>query len=110
MAVSLPVVVRSSGLAAYPAGGGGGTGSQEEELRGGFEGVGEGVDVPLVVVQVQRRPGGGAHPQLAHEGLGAMVPGPDAHGVLVEDLGDVVGVQALEGEGDRPAAVEGVRG
>ena len=62
------------------------------------EGVGQRVDVGLVVVDVERRPGGGAHAEHAHQRLGAVVAGPHAHAVLVEHLGDVVGVDVAEGE------------
>ena len=56
------------------------------------ERIGQGVDVGLVVVEVERRPGGGADAEPAHERLGAVVAGAHAHAVLVEHLGDVVRV------------------
>ena len=63
------------------------------------QGVGQRVDVVGVVVQVQRRPGGGRHPEVAHERLGAVVAGADRDPVLVENGADVVGVNAIHHEG-----------
>ena len=64
----------------------------------------EGVDVGLVVVDVERRAGGGGDAELAHQGLGAVVARPHAHAVLVEHLGEVVGVQVAVGEAEHAAA------
>src|SRR5450759_5462586 len=75
-----------------------------EESLGGRERLDERVDVGLVVVHVERRPGGGRHPEHPHQRLRAMMPGSNAHAVLVDDLGDVMGVDALEQERDRRAA------
>ena len=77
--------------------------SEPEEVVGGGDGVTQGVDVGLVVVDVQRRPGGGGHAELAHQRLGAVVAGPDADAVLVEHLGEVMGVEVAEGEGQHAA-------
>ena len=54
--------------------------------------VGQHVHVGLVVVQVERRPGRRGHAHAAHQGLRTVVAGPDAHSRLIEDLGEVVGV------------------
>jgi hypothetical protein len=35
---------------------------------------------------------------MLHQGLRAVVPRPDRHAVLVEDLGDIVGMRALKAE------------
>ena len=75
-----------------------------EELLGLGERLDEHVDVGLVVVDVERRPAGGRHAELAHQRLGAVVAGAHADGVLVEHLADVVGVDAVEQERDRAAA------
>src|SRR5450759_1930437 len=72
-----------------------------EETLGGRERLDERVDVGFVVVDVERRSGGGGNAEDAHQGLRAVMPGPDADPVLVDDLGDVVGVDALEQERDR---------
>ena len=68
------------------------------------ERVDEGVGVGVVVVNVERRAGGGGDAEHAHQRLGAVVAGPHAHGLLVDDLRDVVGVDAVEEERDGAAA------
>src|SRR4029079_2607732 len=78
-------------------------GSEREELLGAPERFYEGVDVVLVVVDVERGPGRRRDAEHPHQRLRAVVPGPDADAVLVEHLRDVVRVDALEGEGDRAA-------
>ena len=75
-----------------------------EELLGLGEGFDEHVDVGFVVVDVYRRPARRRHAELAHQRLGAVVPGAHAHAVLVEDLADVVRVDPVEQERHRPAA------
>ena len=72
------------------------------------ERVDEGVGVGFVVVNVERRARRGGDAQHAHERLGAVVAGAHADGLLVDDLGDVVCVDALEEERDRTAAHRGV--
>ena len=80
-------------------------GDQKEEVGGGVERVGQRVDVGLVVVDVERGPGGGADAEHPHERLGAVVAGAHAHAVLVEHLGDVVRVDVVEGEREHAAAL-----
>src|SRR5690606_759588 len=70
--------------------------SEGEELGGRIDGVAQGVNVGFVVVDVQRGPGGGRRAEDLHEGLGAVVAGPHADPVLVEHLGEVVGVDVAE--------------
>ena len=75
-----------------------------EELLGARERVDEGVGVGFVVVDVERGAGRGGHAEHLHERLGAVVARPHADGLLVDDLRDVVGVDAVEQERDRAAA------
>jgi hypothetical protein len=63
-----------------------------EEGTGLSEGVGQRVDIRFIVIEVQRRPRRGCHAQPTHERLGAVVPGSDADALLIEDLGQVVGM------------------
>ena len=72
------------------------------------ERVDQGVGVGFVVVNVERSAGRGGDSEHAHERLGAVVAGAHAHGLLVDDLRDVVGVDAVEQERDRPAPHVGV--
>src|SRR4029450_7578685 len=70
----------------------------------------EGVDLVGGGVQVDRGPGGGLDPEPAQQRLGAVVAGPDRDPVGVQHLGDVVGVDVAEGEGDHAAAGPGLGG
>src|SRR5215218_2228201 len=80
------------------------TSHSSEELLGRANSVRQGVDVVVAGVHVERGPGGGRDAVAPHHRPGAVVP--DAHGdaVVVEDLPDVVRVDALDGEGDRSPA------
>ena len=86
------------------------TGRSREELPGGIERHHQGVHVMLVVVQGERRPSRGVDPEAAHEGLGAVVAGTYAHPVLIQDLGDVVGMDVAEGEREDTAPGYGFGG
>src|SRR4051794_4993689 len=63
------------------------------------------VDLLARVVDGEARPGGRRHPEPIHQDLRAVVAGANADRVAVEDLGDVVAVNALELEGDDAGAV-----
>src|SRR3954452_20887890 len=80
-----------------------------EELLGRANSVGEGVDVVVAGVHVERRPGRRRDAVAPDHRPGAVVP--DAHGdaEVVEDLADVVRVDVLDGEGDRSPAGHRVR-
>ena len=67
--------------------------------------VDQAVDLVAGVVDGEARPGRGRHAEPLHQHLGAVVPGPYGDAVAVEDLGDVVGVDAVHREGDDSAAV-----
>ena len=54
-------------------------------------------------------PHGGGQAEAAHQRLGAVVARAHAHAELVEHLGDVVGVHAVDVEADDPAALGRVR-
>src|SRR4051794_773937 len=79
--------------------------SSREQLIGFGNGVDQGIDFRLVVVDVERSPGGGADPEAAHQRLGAVVTGPHAHPRLVQHLRQVVRMDVLVGERDDPAAL-----
>jgi hypothetical protein len=84
--------------------------SQGEERASGVERVGEGVDVGLVVVQVDGGPGGSSDTEHPHERLGAVMASAHADATLVEDLGDVVRMHVTVGEREHPAPLFGVGG
>ena len=70
------------------------------------------VDLLPGVVEVEAGPAGGRHPELAHEGLGAVVSRPNGNALIVQNLGHIVGVYALNVKGQHraaggPVAVEG---
>ena len=81
-------------------------GLEGEERASCVEGVGESVDIGGVVVDVDRGASSGANAEEFHERLGAMVAGANADRVLVENLGDVVGMQAVEIETEHAAALK----
>lgn len=89
--------------------GAGGRLSDLEDADDLMEGLDEDVDVLLVVVNVKAGPDGVVHPEPIHQGLGAVVAGPDGDAVLVQDVGHVVGVSLLEGKRDdtQPGALVG---
>src|SRR5918997_1841687 len=81
-----------------------------EDAVGDPEGGDQAIDVGFRVVDVEAGSGGGDHAEAGHQGLGAVVASPDGDVLLVEDAGDVVGVDVVQGEGDDTAAVRRVRG
>src|SRR5204862_5773731 len=50
------------------------------------------------VVERERRPGGRRNPEALHDGLRAVVPGPDRHALAIHDRADVLGVDAVHDE------------
>src|SRR5215217_3952652 len=68
--------------------------------------VREGVDFLGGVVHVEARPGAGGRVQHAVQGASAVVPGADGDALLVQQLGDVVGMNGavFQVEGDHPGA------
>src|ERR687889_787111 len=87
----------------------GSTSHSSEELLGRANSVGEGVDVVVAGVHVERGAGGRRDAVAPHDGPGAVVPHPDGDAQVVEDLTDVVRVDAVDGERDRSPAGHGVR-
>ena len=83
--------------------------SEAEDVGCAVERIGQRVDVVLVVVQVEAGARGGVHAEQAHQRLGAVVAGADAHVALVEHLAEVVRVDVAEGEAERRAADLDVR-
>ena len=67
------------------------------------------VDLLAGGVDAEAGAGRGGDAEALHQRLGAVVAGADGDAVAVEDLGDVVGVDALELEGDGAAAVVAAR-
>src|SRR6266550_4356104 len=57
------------------------------------------------VVQVEARAGRRRDAEPRHKRLVAVVPGPDAHGLAVEDRRDVVRMDPLDVEGHHPDPV-----
>src|SRR5918998_4300051 len=88
----------------------GSTSHSSEELLGRANSVGQGVDVVVAGVHVERRPGGRRDAVAPHDRPGAVVPHPDGDAVVVEHLADVVRMDALDGEGDRATTGDGVGG
>ena len=70
--------------------------------------VDERVDVGGLVVDADARARGRADAEAAHQRLRAVVAGADADAVAVDQLGDVVRVDALDREGGEPAAPLGL--
>ena len=66
-----------------------------------MEALDQAVDLLAGRVDAEAGAGGGGDAEPLHQRLGAVVAGADRDAVAVEDLGDVVGVDALELEGDR---------
>src|SRR5262249_9146424 len=84
--------------------------SQAEDVSTRQQRLGERVDVRGLGGDADARARGRAHSETAHQGLRAVVAGPDANSQAVGKLGDVVGVDALDGERGEPAACIGRRG
>src|SRR5918997_6617383 len=79
-----------------------------EESLGFPDAVGQGVDVVVTRVHVEGGPRRGGDAVAAHHRPGAVVADPHLDAEVVEDLADVVRVDALHGEGDRSPAGDGV--
>ena len=75
---------------------GGGTGSQLEDSGDRGQPVDEPIGVGDGVVDRVGGAGGGRRAQAAHERLGAVMAGADAHPLAAEDLPDVVRVGAVD--------------
>ena len=82
---------------------------QLEDSPDVVEALDQAVDLLAGVVDGEAGPGGRGDAEAVHEQLGAVVAGADRDAVAVEDLGDVVGVDALELEGDGADAVGAAR-
>ena len=67
------------------------------------------VDVLRDVVGAEARARGRGDAQTGHQRLRAVVAGADAHAAAPEQLADVVGMDALDGERDDAAAVVGAQ-
>src|SRR5207247_8074370 len=59
------------------------------------------------VIQRQRRSGRCRHTKPFHDGLRAVMAGPDGDAVAIEDGADVMWMHALEHKRDRKSVVEG---
>ena len=70
-------------------------------MRASWRPVDQAVDLLAGRVDAEAGAGRGGDAEAVHQQLGAVVAGADGDAVAVEDLGDVVGVDALELEGDR---------
>src|SRR3954452_3738617 len=86
------------------------TSHSSEELLGRANSVGQGVDVVVAGVHVERGARGGRDAVAPDDRPGAVVPDPDGDAEVVEHLPDVVRVDVLDGEGDRAPAGDGVGG
>ena len=85
-----------------------GSGPAELELEyptDGLESVEKPVDVLARVVHRERGARRRRYAKLAHQGLRAMMPGPDADADSTENLPDVVRVRAVERERDERSAI-----
>ncbi len=74
---------------------------QPEHAPRVLEAVDQAVDLLARRVDAEARAGGGGDAEPVHQRLGAVVAGAHRHAVAIEDLGDVVGVDAVELERDR---------
>src|SRR3954463_15683893 len=79
--------------------------SGSEELSRALERVGELVDLGLRVVDEERGARGRGDAQLLRERLRAVVPGADRDPLLVEELREVVRVDAVDLEREDAAAL-----
>ncbi len=85
--------------------------AEPEDAPGGVQPGDQLVDVVLVCVHVERGAGRRGELQVRHQRLGAVVARPDRHPVLlIDDGGDVVGMDVPEREADRPAPLVDVIG
>src|SRR3954447_15287788 len=80
------------------------TSHSSEELLGRANSAGQGVDVVVAGVHVERGAGGRGNSVATDDGPRAVVPHPDGDAEVVEHLPDVVRMDALDREGDRSAA------
>ena len=83
---------------------------EDEGAGDGAERLDQAVGVGNGVVHGIRGAGGGGGSEPAHQRLGAVVAGADAHSLATEDLADIMGMRPVEHERDQRAAVRGVRG
>jgi hypothetical protein len=79
---------------------------------GGYDPVGEKLDLGARVVGRERGANGRWNFEMAHQGLSTVVPRPDRDTVAVEDRPDIMRVDPLQGERQdahlsRRGAVEG---
>jgi SanA protein len=82
---------------------------EPEDPPGVVEPLDQAVDLFAGRVGAEAGAGGGGDPEAFHQRLRAVVPGADSDTVAVEDLGDVVGVDSVDFEGDRPEAIGPLR-
>src|SRR3954463_7708181 len=85
------------------------TSHRSEELLGRANSVGQGVDVVVAGVHVERGTGRRRDAVAPDDRPRAVVPHADGDAEVVEDLADVVRVDVLDGEGDRSPTGDGVR-
>src|SRR4051812_49935890 len=80
-----------------------------EDLTDLVQPVDESIDLVAHRVEVEAGAVRGRDPELLHQRLAAMVAGADRHALPVQDLRDVVRVNALDVERDDPGAPVGRR-
>src|SRR5215210_2464987 len=76
-----------------------------EELAGVRERLDQRIYLVLGVVQVEARPRRRRDAEPAHQRLGAVVAAPYRDPLVVQDLGEVMGVNVRQREGDEPHPV-----
>src|SRR5712691_5978947 len=76
-----------------------------ERLLDGVEALDEAVDFVGDRVEVEAGAVGGGDAEPGHQRLAAVVSGANRDALPVEDLGDVVGMDVLDVEGDDPCAL-----
>src|SRR5687768_1915186 len=76
-----------------------------EYLLGFPDSIDECVDVFPVVVHVEGRTRGRAYVEPAHERLRAVIAGPDADSIAIQDSREVVGMYVAQSEAYDPAPV-----
>src|SRR4029453_14814603 len=86
----------------------GSTSYRSEELLGRANSVGQRIDVVVAGVHVERRAGRRRDAVPPDDRPGAVVPDTDGDAQVVEHLAHVVRVDAVDGEGDRSPAGDGV--